>query len=175
MNWRPNAISLLALSIACCFTMSWAQTPTPTPGCIGDTWTATSTISAPTARDGHTAVWTGSEMIVWGGQDSLGYVNTGGRYNPASDSWTATSTVNAPSARFGHTAVWTGSEMIVWGGPEVKTGGRYNPITDTWTAMSTINAPTARYLHTAVWTGGEMIVWGGIDGVPLATGARYNP
>ena len=32
-----------------------------------DSWTATSTTNAPTARHCHTAVWTGSEMIVWGG------------------------------------------------------------------------------------------------------------
>ena len=32
-----------------------------------DSWTATSTTNAPDARTGHTAVWTGSEMIVWGG------------------------------------------------------------------------------------------------------------
>ena len=34
-----------------------------------DSWTATSTTNAPSARDDHTAVWTGSEMIVWGGYD----------------------------------------------------------------------------------------------------------
>ena len=32
-----------------------------------DSWTATSTTNAPTARYAPTAVWTGSEMIVWGG------------------------------------------------------------------------------------------------------------
>ena len=31
-----------------------------------DSWTATSTTNAPSGRVGHTAVWTGSEMIVWG-------------------------------------------------------------------------------------------------------------
>ena len=36
-------------------------------GCTPDTWTATSTTDAPDARYNHTAVWTGSEMIVWGG------------------------------------------------------------------------------------------------------------
>ena len=81
-------------------------------GCV-DNWAATSTINAPTGRYEHTAVWTGSEMIVWGGEFPA--VNTGGRYNPSTDSWTATSTTNAPSARYDHTAVWTGSEMIVWG------------------------------------------------------------
>ena len=66
----------------------------------------------------HTAVWTGSEMIVWGGQfDVRHFLNTGGRYDPGTDSWTATSTANAPDcAEQFHTAVWTGSEMIVWGG-----------------------------------------------------------
>src|SRR5437899_445340 len=84
------------------------------PPCTDDTWTPTSLINAPAARFNHTAVWTGSEMIVWGGQGPI--TNIGGRYNPNTDSWTATSTTNATAARFNHTAVWTGSEMIVWGG-----------------------------------------------------------
>src|SRR5437764_1693575 len=81
-----------------------------------DSWTATSSTNAPTGRESHTAVWTGTEMIVWGGNSSGSYLNTGGRYNPSTDSWTATSTTNAPTARSGHTAVWTGTQMIVWGG-----------------------------------------------------------
>src|SRR5436309_12569822 len=47
-------------------------------GCADDTWTATSTTSAPAGRYYHTAVWTGSEMIVWGGTDGSGFLNTGG-------------------------------------------------------------------------------------------------
>ncbi len=58
---------------------------------------ATSTASAPSPRSGHTAVWTGSLMLVWGGSGGGGgYQNTGGRYDPATDSWTATSTAAAP-------------------------------------------------------------------------------
>src|SRR6266481_951875 len=87
----------------------------PSIACTDDSWTATSTTSAPAARSAHTAVWTGSEMIVWGGFNNS-YLNTGGRYNPSTDSWTATSTTSAPAGRYFHTAVWTGSEMIVWGG-----------------------------------------------------------
>jgi hypothetical protein len=50
-----------------------------------DTWAATSTVNAPSARIYHTAVWTGTEMIVWGGslalfEPRLTYFNTGGRY-----------------------------------------------------------------------------------------------
>ena len=55
-----------------------------------------SATNAPSARFRHTAVWTGTEMIVWGGQ----LINTGGRYDPATDSWKPTSAINAPSARF---------------------------------------------------------------------------
>ena len=33
-----------------------------------DSWIATGTANAPTARDTHTAVWAGGEMIVWGGE-----------------------------------------------------------------------------------------------------------
>ena len=89
-----------------------------------DTWTATDTDNAPSPRWQHTAVWTGSEMIVWGGEvEYITSLNAGGRYDPATDSWTATARTNAPSARAQHTAVWTGSEMIVWGGSGDNTGG----------------------------------------------------
>jgi N-acetylneuraminic acid mutarotase len=149
-------------------------------GCTEDTWTPTSTTNAPNARAGHTAVWTGIEMIVWGGgATGPTYLKTGGRYNPSTDSWTAANATNAPDARAGHTALWTGSEMIVWGGfndsGDLNTGGRYNPGTDSWTATSTINAPVGRQDCSAVWTGSEMIVWGGYDGAYLNTGGRYNP
>ena len=149
-----------------------------------DQWGATSTTNAPSGRLEHTAVWTGSEMIVWGGDDYASYFNTGGRYNPSTDSWTPTSTTNAPTGRHDQTAVWTGSEMMVWGGRysdginyhNLDTGGRYNPSTDQWTATSTTNAPTGRVGHTAVWTGNEMIVWGGTNfSSDFNTGGRYNP
>jgi N-acetylneuraminic acid mutarotase len=148
-----------------------------------DAWAATA--GPPDARLLPTAVWTGAEMIVWGGSNQGGDLNTGGRYNPATDTWTITSSTNAPSARYFHTAVWTGSEMIVWGGGNgsglyFNTGGRYNPSTDNWTATSTADAPDARTGHTAVWTGNEMIVWGGSFADDTGfhysdTGGRYNP
>ena len=148
-------------------------------GCIDDTWTATSTTNAPSPRAFHSAVWTGTEMIIWGGYDGTNSFNTGKKYNPSTDTWASTSTTGAPTARSIHTAVWTGSEMIVWGGfgssGYVNTGGRYNPITDSWTVTTTTTAPDSRASHTAVCTGSEMIVWGGTNGGDLNTGGRYNP
>ncbi len=140
-------------------------------------WRPMSSTGVPTQRSGHTAVWTGTEMIVWGGSPST---RSGGRYAAATDSWTPTSITGAPIGRIGHTAVWTGREMIVWGGSTwngtgwtpVADGARYNPATDTWTALPATGAPSARSGHVAVWTGTEMIVWGGAADL---SGARYNP
>jgi N-acetylneuraminic acid mutarotase len=147
-----------------------------------DSWTGTlSTLGAPTPRWGHTAVWTGAEMIVWGGSDATGVLNDGYRYDPRSDTWSGPiSVVSAPAARRAHTAVWTGAEMVIWGGADatlpLDTGARYDPATDTWAPVATAGAPTVRWHHAAVWTGDEMIVWGGFDGVnPVDTGKRYVP
>ncbi len=158
--------------------------PTISPGdrpCIDNRWTPMNAPGPPLPRYWHTAVWTGSEMIVWGGFYLISTLNDGGKYDPATDSWTTTSTTNAPSERCLHTAIWTGTEMIVWGGGSVplggylNTGGRYNPTTDSWAATSTSNGPLARYFHTAVWTGSQMMIWGGYNTDQLNTGGRYDP
>src|SRR5436309_13568174 len=108
-------------------------------------WTPTSSTCAPAGRYEHTAVWTGSGMIVWGGFNGS-YLNTGGRYNPGTDSWTATSTTSAPAGRYEHTAVWTDSEMIVWGGFNCtsifNTDVRNCATTTTPTATSTATTTT---------------------------------
>ena len=134
-----------------------------------------------------TAVWTGTEMIFWGGLNNAsgGKENYGWSYNPATDTWSTISHVNAPEERAQHTAVWTGTEMIVWGGCNgrhlvcvVNTGGRYNPATDTWTATSTTGAPAARVGHTAVWTGHGDDRLGRLPrrrALLRTTGGRYDP
>ena len=88
-----------------------AQVPVP------DAWQKHAS-AALIGRNGHTAVWTGSEMIVWGGQnvDVFTAFNDGARYNPAVNTWTPVTTTGAGTGRSGHAAVWTGSEMIIWGG-----------------------------------------------------------
>jgi N-acetylneuraminic acid mutarotase len=149
--------------------------------CTNDTWRPTFT-DVPDARSGHTAVWTGTEMVVWGGTQLGQELNSGARYNPATDTWTPSSTgANVPSARYYHSAVWTGTEMIIWGGlggagsgAFLNSGARYNPANDSWTPTSSgANVPTVRYRHAAIWTGTEMIIWGGLGGA--GSGGRYNP
>jgi len=149
--------------------------------CGDDDWTPAPNL--PTyrmyGRSDHTTVWTGTEMIIWGGGNSP-RLDTGGRYDPVTDRWTPISTTGAPAGRQGHQAVWTGAEMIVWGGIDntpaaIDSGGRYNPATDSWTVTSTTGAPSERYNFTAVWTGSEMVVWGGSSGGRVNTGGRYDP
>jgi hypothetical protein len=151
----------------------------------GNTWSATTTTGAPAGRWKATAVWTGTEMIVWGGVAAAGTgLNTGGRYDPSSNTWTAVSTTGAPSGRYGHVAVWTGTEMIVWGGTSNGTthlgnGARYSPASNAWTPLPAGDAPSPRAFASAVWTGSELLVWGGTfrtnedPDTALADGARW--
>jgi N-acetylneuraminic acid mutarotase len=154
-----------------------------------DTWTPVSTIAQPPLTAEHSAVWTGSRMIVWGGwdqllpwQDAVHAVASGGLYDPATDAWAPISTIGAPDPRVRHTALWTGRDMVVWGGNrgvkdelsngDLDSGARYDPIGDTWepTGVDAFTpAPASR--HTAVWTESEMIVWGGSSG--SAAGGLY--
>jgi hypothetical protein len=126
-------------------------------------------------------VWTGEEMILWGGCcDERGReFDDGAAYDPATDRWRPLPA--APiSRRTAHTAVWTGREMVVWGGHEFEEefsdGAAYDPQADDWRLLADPSlAP--RFGHTALWTGSEMVVWGGAtaQGDVLADGAAYRP
>ncbi len=103
------------------------------PGAMSFTPTSAGA-GVPSPRAYAAAVWTGAEMVVWGGSSGDGagqqFLGTGGRYAPSGDRWVPTSTgTSVPSARDSHTAVWTGSELIVWGGRDaassLASGGRY--------------------------------------------------
>lgn len=135
-------------------------------------------------RAGHSSIWTGSEMIIWGGvqrtQSGRVFLNNGAKYDSLNNSWQLTSTLNSPSHRANHSSIWTGEEMIIWGGNNddtLDTGSIYNPLQNSWRPIQSVNAPTNRYLHSSIWTGKEMIVWGGIDevsGLNLNDGKTYD-
>ena len=174
------ANSALATAVTGAYTLTTSFTPA--------IWFPTSPTGAPEARTEHTAVWTGVEMIVWGGHDGNSIAkNTGARFDPVANTWTPIATAGAPSPRWLHTAVWTGTEMVIWGGfggggsfVALSDGAKYNPQTNTWAPITAVAQPSARLSHTAVWTGTDMIVWGGFSCVACAnaqldTGARYNP
>lgn len=144
------------------------------------TWRPLPNTGAPSPGSGP-AVWTGSELVVWGG-----WTGKGGRYNPAADTWAPISSTGAPTPRAGTSMVWTGHEVLIWGGDALPgdnrvfgDGARYDPATDSWRPMSSVGAPSPRSAPAAVWTGHELLVWGGdaADGnrAPLGDGAAYDP
>ena len=143
-------------------------------------WQTVATASAPSARIGHSAVWTGQKMIVWGGRNGNSYFGDGALYDPATDAWTALPTSGAPSARSSHIALWTGTEMLVFGGEDANgalaTGAAYDPTANKWRALSTSGSPTARSDAKAVWSGTELLVFGGkANAQPVAALQRLNP
>ena len=144
----------------------------------------------PSRRSLHAAVWTGSELVIWGGQTPGGGVLADGAgYAPASGAWRSLSAAFAPSARRYHTATWTGTAILVWGGSggvatdlPLADGAAWAPSTGVWTPLPGAGAPPGRWAHTAIWSGTELIVFGGLGcgtsaGHPrlCAAGARYAP
>ncbi len=155
-------------------------------------WRPLPSQGAPVGRFGEASAWTGSQLLVWGGDTGrtfgqpMALVRDGARYDLASDRWLPMSSVGAPSARIAATAVWTGTELLIWGGRvedmqapprALSDGAAYNPAADTWRPLASTGAPAGRSSHAAVWTGREMLVWGGwaSGGTPLGDGARYDP
>jgi len=133
-----------------------------------DEWHPLPRAGAPGARRNPFVFWTGSELVVWGGE-VLGIPQSGGaRWGPTMDMWTRMNATGAPAPRLGWSGVWTGSELIVWGGQGqdgavVAKGARWRVATDDWHETPDKEAPTPRWGHTAVWTGSEMVVWGGAE------------
>ncbi len=153
-----------------------------------DRWSNMTTTGAPAPRTDATAVWTGTEMIVWGGTmpEQPMPLNDGGRYNPGTDTWLPVPTAGAPAGRIGHTATWSGGVMLVWGGLgslassdviPFNDGAFYVPESDAWVSMPSAGAPSRRLWHTAVWSPGGLLIWGGRRTKPLedlTDGARYD-
>ena len=173
-SWTPGAIAVtVPAGVAMGRVMIWMETDTATMSNAqpiyvrhADLWVST---EIPLERSDHSLVWSGSEMLVWGGRNPSGtLMRDGWKYNPATDSWVMMSAVSAPTVRQYHSAVWTGSEMIIWGGEtsdpawsNVNTGGIYDPAADSWRPTSLTNAPEGRISHVSVWTGTDLIVFGG--------------
>jgi N-acetylneuraminic acid mutarotase len=143
-----------------------------------DQWTALQPIGQPSPRQNHTAVWTGTEMLVWGGDASGAFAQDGSKYSVQQVAWTP---MNGPfpEGRALHTALWIGDKMIVWGGYNgnpLNSGGLYSPSSNSWDPKGMPTALTARYNHTAVAAGTKMIVWGGYTPSGFTnTGGVFDP
>jgi len=124
-------------------------------------------------------VWTGTEMLVWGGSANGEYLADGAAYDPASDRWRRLSA--APLAGRLVRGSWSGRELLIWGGEAspaaLADGAAYNPASDSWRPL----APSplgARRGFAEVWTGHELLVWAGAGATGSSVfgdGAAYDP
>ena len=149
-----------------------------------NSWSPITTVNAPAAREGHTAVWVSNKMCVWGGQNTSGVgYNDGGCFDPSAENWTAISLTGAPSARASHTAAVVGSLMCIIGGgingsSTATDGGCYNTESNSWTSMDMTGAPTQTHRAIAASAGSKMCIWGGwsISGSASTNlGGCYSP
>lgn len=125
-------------------------------------------------RSTMAAVWTGQEMLIWGGDGPDGQFDDGATYDPRTDAWTLLPT-SPLTARNAPAAVWTGEEVILWGGSsrsgDHRDGAAYNPATRHWRPIA--EAPFASAGRpVGLWTGSEMIVLAGFNS---RDAAAYDP
>jgi hypothetical protein len=122
------------------------------------------------------ALWTGQEVIVWGGgRRRTGHTREGAVYDPVSDRWRRTAP--APVGLNLASAAWTGDEMLVFGSllngrnvaaTKTAVGAAYDPSADKWRTLppSTLS-PQAT---SAAWARHRMIAWD-----YLAHSQTYDP
>jgi len=211
--WRRLAVAVAALTAAGtggCAASSGSSSPTePTGPALAVGPAATPSLPAATSAqllsgqwstlpaapiadgDGASVVWTGNELLVWGGasgaEDRQLHAD-GAAYDPGSGAWRLLP-ASPLSPRVGQAAVWTGTEMVIWGGdqrgganPSSATGdgAAYDPATNRWSLLPA--APLSpRADATAIWTGAEVVVLGAetsqADGSSQnhGDGAAYDP
>jgi hypothetical protein len=149
-----------------------------------DRWT----VGAPVPgedRGSPAVVWTGDEVVVWGGHvvHSARWVSVrdGYAYDPVTNRWRTLPA--APIGAWGSVGVWTGQQVLVWGGTSTRNqgaveyaqtrGAGWDPRTSDWTltpAAPTESTPRYAGAWTGAWTGRELVAV-----TTTGTGAAYNP
>ena len=139
---------------------------------------------------GGLVVWTGDELIDWGGGCCGDASSAGGAYDPTTNRWRKLArSPLAPSQQ--PLGAWTGRELIIMVSgmrPTTTTpfpasfarAAAYDPTSDKWRRIA--SPPEIRQGATVVWDGREVLVVGGAAVArggkppPLArTGFAYNP
>ena len=140
-----------------------------------NSWTgATNSVGAPALRTKHTAIWTGTEMIIFGGvwtnpSSLLIELNDGFKYNYSTNTWTLITMTLAPSPRYNHSAIWTGTQMFVSGGiadnSSLRESYTYNPLTNVWTGLPRFNNVIleGKDSHDSFLAGDIIMIYGGIN------------
>ena len=174
-----------ALLVGCGENRDAAAPPTgPTPAATGSAlgrlpqgWTRLA--PPPFHRASAAAVWTGSGLVLWGGdtQADARHHADGAVWDPETNSWTVLP--EAPIVgRSQPSAAWTGEELLVWGGVAngpLGDGAAFDPVQERWRELPP--APLSpRVPAVGVWSGTEFLVWGDESRQERARdGAAYDP
>ena len=141
--------------------------------------------AAPLSGRHAMGAWTGTEMLVFGGDadhpdnGTTGVSADGAAYEPVTRSWRKLPPMPVPRA--GGQVVWDGTEVLVVGGSgkgpafrAIARGVAYNPTTNRWRWLAPMRFP--RQGHVAVWTGSRLLVWGGLTKTGTQPhGEAYDP
>lgn len=151
------------------------------------------------ARAGASMIWTGLEVIVFGGHQLGDGSAAGATYQPASNRWSrlprfpgAPACVPDPA-----TVVWTGHQLLVWQSHETLrllpagsgVSDTFHEVAASWSPGSSSwrRIPTSPYVFPlgvdATWIGGKVVFFGhgeclhstSCGGGPPESGATYDP
>jgi hypothetical protein len=139
---------------------------------VANSWTVLP--QAPiSGRRGAAAVWTGDEMVVWGGGDNAAgaaphAADDGAAFDPATNSWRRIPPAPIP-ATAAATALWADGEVVILGGiaagDEVgqspATAAAYQPATNQWRRLPDLPLPAGSKLFgvEGVVVGSKVIVF----------------
>lgn len=118
-------------------------------------------------------VWTGREMLTWGGGCCGDVSSEGFAFAPATGAWRRLPKAPVPGQQR-PLGAWTGKELVILPGrdPDGKpTGGAaYDPVRNTWRQIA--SPPQERMGSAVVWDGREVLVVGGWGPADAKTGFR---
>lgn len=159
------------------------QPGTPATGSLdeesADAWTELPL--PPEVRGGAAHVWTGSELIAWGGcvadvNDDCEATADGYAFDPEANTWHELP--EAPVASSEAVGAWTGEEAVFMRFRDERPldGAAFDPSAESWHRIPA--APIhGEYGAAEVWTGSELVVFGGGERhePSTANGAAYDP
>ena len=135
----------------------------------------------PETRDGAAHVWTGSDIIAWGGcaphgDDECDPTADGYAFDPATQTWT--DVPEAPISSSEAAGAWTGEEAVFLRFRDERPldGAAYDPSEESWRRIRA-SPIKGQYGAAEVWTGEELVVLGGGERrePSAANGAAYDP
>ncbi|MBA2282367.1 MAG: hypothetical protein H0W25_14235, partial [Acidimicrobiia bacterium] len=175
------AFVLVAVAVAVAFAGDDVRAQAPqgpsTPRVAGEEGWRTIQPAPVVPRFQHAAVWTGREVVVFGGYPPGGGdpAPGGAAFDPAAGTWR---TIASPPGLLGSAvAAWTGDTVLVVDAAGGLHG--YDPAADAWQDLprSPFTDVAATIMH-GVWTGDELVVIATArpeDNRPPATSAAYDP